>query len=291
MERDQAAKLRTQLESNRTMQPARTIAIASGKGGVGKSNVALNFSLELLNHGQKVLLFDLDIGMGNLDILLGAAPEATIVDMLSDHLRIHDIMETGPRGLAYVAAGSTLNDFFRLEQDQKEYFFQQYEELTHLYNYIIFDMGAGASEDMLAFVMAADECLVVTTPEPTSITDAYGLIKHIVHSRPKMPVSVMMNRSASMKSGQKALIRFHRVIMQFLGREIRMLGILPEDKAVMSAVIRQTPYVLLNDKAAVSKAMKKIARHYLADRSKLTNDKMSESFVQKLKKMMVGDFL
>src|SRR5699024_10894807 len=211
MSHDQARNLRREMGSTRNFREAKTIAFASGKGGAGKSNIALNFSLALLNHDKKVLLFDLDFGMGNLDILLGMETEATIVDMFKGHLPIHDIIQTGPGGLEYVAAGSGLNDIFTLEQDEKNHFFRQYEALIHLYDYIIFDMGAGATHDLLSFIMASDECIVVTTPEPTSITDAYGMIKHIVNNNPDLPISVIMNRAKSDKYGQQALERFRRI--------------------------------------------------------------------------------
>lgn len=281
---DQAASLRRKLDISNNPRQAKTLAVVSGKGGVGKSNIALNFSLELLNQGKKVLLFDLDVGMGNIDILLGLHAEKTIVDMFADHLSVHDIIETGPRGLAYVAAGSALTDFFEMDQEKKEYFFQEYEELLKIYDYVIFDMGAGATNDSLSFVVASDECIVVTTPEPTSITDAYGMIKHITNNKQDMPISVIMNRSSSTKNGNQALERFHRVIVQFLNIEIQKLGIIPNDKTVSTAVIRQIPYVLLNEKAAVSKATKDIATDYVLNRSEVNRYK-STSFVQKLKQL------
>ncbi|GAB4072542.1 flagellum location/number ATPase FlhG [Barrientosiimonas marina] len=284
---DQASKLRQKLADNQSERTARTIAIASGKGGAGKSNVALNFSLDLLHHDKKVLLFDLDIGMGNLDILLGLDPKATIIDMFANRSAIQDIIETGPLGLAYVAGGSALNDFFRLGTEEQDYFFQAFDDVTYLYDYIIFDMGAGASEETMTFVMASDECMVVANPEPTSITDAYGLIKHIVHSRWNMPISLIMNRSPSVKNGRKALVRFQRVVQQFLNHHIRLLGTLPDDRTVSDAVLQQVPYILLNDKAAVSRAMRKLTSDYLRDDT--TNEQLSRSFVQKLKMFMSGD--
>ncbi|MFB4167478.1 MinD/ParA family protein [Virgibacillus sp. JSM 102003] len=283
---DQAASLRRQLEISKDPRQTRTIAVVSGKGGVGKSNVALNFSLELLSQDKKVLLMDLDVGMGNIDILLGLHSEKTIVDMFTDRLSVHDIIETGPRGLAYIAAGSGLTDLFLMDEEKRDYFYQQYDELVKLYDYIIFDMGAGATNDSLSMILASDECIVVTTPEPTSITDAYGMIKHILNRQGNMPISVIMNRSASAKSGNQALDRFQRVVAQFLNVEIKKLGILPDDKIVPTAVIRQIPYVLLNNKAAVSKAINVIVRNYTLYGTESQQQK-STSFVKKLKQFMM----
>ncbi|TRM12417.1 MinD/ParA family protein [Lentibacillus cibarius] len=286
MIRDQAERLRRKLAAANQPKTARTIAVASGKGGVGKSNLALNMSLELIKHGKRVLLFDLDVGMGNIDILLGMDVDQTIVDMFAERLPIDEMIQIGPRGLAYVAAGSGLNDLFTMESDNREYFFQQYEALVDLYDYIIFDMGAGVTADSLSFILASDECIIVTTPEPTSITDAYGMIKHIVNNHPGLPISVVMNRTPSAIKGERALERFRRVIMQFLKIDVRKLGIIPDDQVVSDAVIRQTPYILLNEKTAVSIATKQIAANILSEAS-IPRKQPSVSFVQKLKKLML----
>lgn len=283
---DQAMNLRRKLQQSRDPKQAKTISIVSGKGGVGKSNFALNYSLELLKSGKKVLLFDLDVGMGNIDILLGLTATKTIVDMFDKQLKIHDIIEKGPNNLAYIAAGNGLSGFFTLDDDKKEYFLGQYNELVLAYDYIIFDMGAGATKESLFFVLASDECIVITTPEPTSITDAYGMIKHIVNNMGEMPIYVVMNRSLSYKTGKKALDRFQRVISHFLHVEIQQMGVLPDDRTVSAAVIRQIPYSILNENAAISKAIKQIAANYL-QKSLTTNKKMTISFVQRLKRLLV----
>ena len=254
---DQADRLRQHV--NPDYHKARTIAVISGKGGVGKSNTALNFSIELQKRGKKVLLFDLDVGMGNIDILLGKDSSHTIVDLFNDFMPIHDMIESGPKGLSFIAGGSSLNDLVQFDENRINFFFEQYELLARDYDYIIFDMGAGATESSLAFVLASDECIVVTTPEPTAITDAYSMIKQVLARRDDMPLSVVMNRCDSIKEGNKSLLRFQKVVKQFLHKEIGSLGVLPNDKIVHTAVIRQTPYTLLNKHAAISKAIQAMA--------------------------------
>src|SRR5699024_492063 len=178
MMNDQAEQLRHHVKGHTNV--AKTISIVSGKGGVGKSNTALNFCIELQKRGKKVLLFDLDIGMGNIDILLGKTPKYTIVDLFTDFMPIHDMIEIGPKGLSYIAGGCSLNDLVQMDPYKLDYFFQQYDLLVMEFDYIFFDMGAGATESSLAFILSSDECIVVTTPEPTAITDAYSMIKQIV---------------------------------------------------------------------------------------------------------------
>ncbi|WP_319418054.1 MinD/ParA family protein [Virgibacillus necropolis] len=283
---DQAMNLRRKLQQSKDSRQAKTISIVSGKGGVGKSNFAINFSLELIKTGKKVLLVDLDIGMGNIDILLGLHATKTIVDMFDQQLKIHDIIENGPNNLAFIAAGNGLSNFFTLSDDKKDYFLNQYNELVKLYDYIIFDMGAGASKESLFFIVASDECITITTPEPTSITDAYGMIKHIVSNQGQMPIYLVMNRSLTYKTGKKALDRFQRVISQFLTIETQQMGILPDDRTVSASVIRQIPYSILNENAAISKAIKQIVGNYLQN-SYTTDKKVATSFVQRLKRLLV----
>ena len=258
---DQAERLRKQISKHG--KRAKTIAVVSGKGGVGKSNTALNFSIELSSLGKQVLLFDLDVGMGNINILLGKDSTYSIVDLFKEYRPIHDMIELGPKGLSYIAGGSSLDELLNLDHDRLDFFFEQYDRLTEKYDYILFDLGAGASSSTLSFTLAADECFVITTPEPTAITDAYSMIKHIVLQKGAMPVSVLINRCNRTKEGHKTLERFTEVIDRFLKKEVYQLGILPNDQTVLQAVMRQTPYVLLDEKAPVSKAMKQIVRNYL----------------------------
>lgn len=285
---DQAEQLRNRLaKDNRNGREGRTISVVSGKGGVGKSNTALNFAIALQEKGKKVLLFDLDVGMGNIDILLGIQTKYTIVDMFTNYMDIHDIIEIGPKGLSYIAGGTGLNDFFTLNQEKVNYFYEQYNKLVKDFDYILFDLGAGATSDSMVFVLASDECIVVTTPEPTSITDAYSMIKFIVKERRNMPISVIMNRSIKQKEGIQALNRFEKVINQFLERDIKKIGILPDDKIVSTAVIRQTPYLLLNEQAAVSRAIRLVVNNYLTDSEELNSKARSPfSFVRKLKQLI-----
>ena len=282
---DQAKRLRQQFIEVNKEKKGKTVAIVSGKGGVGKSNFAVNFSLELLQKQKRVLLFDLDVGMGNIDILLGLHAEHTVIDMIENKLPVLDIIEEGPRGLAYVSGGTALTDFFTMDQQKRKYFYDQYQQLLNQYDYIIFDMGAGVTSDSMFFVLASDECIVITTPEPTSITDAYGMIKHIVNKRQNMPIYLVMNRCSSKKIGEHSLQKFQHVITSFLQVEPKSLGILPEDKMVSTAVTRQTPYIILNEKASISRALKEVVRHYI-DGMIDQQDSRSASFLQRLTNLL-----
>jgi flagellar biosynthesis protein FlhG len=284
MMNDQAENLRRRLHMKYKPKQAKTLSVVSGKGGVGKSNVALNFCLQLNNHHKKVLLFDLDFGMGNVDILLGVHPNKTIIDMFQEQLPIWDIIEEVSGELDCIAGGSGLNSLFKADSTMMDYFFDQYDQLITMYDYIVFDMGAGAAQESIRFVLASDECIVVTTPEPTSITDAYGMIKYILSYHPSMPIHVVMNRSQTEKSGYEALLRLKKVVAQFLGEDIQSMGVLPEDKIVSRSVMSQTPFMLYNDRSPIAKAMKKLTKEYISGSPGVMQEK--STFIQKLKQLL-----
>ncbi|MFD1018201.1 MinD/ParA family protein [Thalassobacillus hwangdonensis] len=282
---DQAQRLREILEQRKQTGRARTIAITSGKGGVGKSNFALNFSMELINLGKRVLLFDLDIGMGNIDILIGKSPTYTILNLFDEKLSIHDIIESGPNSLSYIAGGSGFTDFFKLTDEKFRYFTQEFDKLQQTYDYIIFDMGAGATQDSLHFILAADEVIVVTTPEPTSLTDAYAMIKHVHRSRSDQSIRILINRAANKSEGHETIDRLTSVVRKFLDREIEALGILPDDKTVSKAVIQQVPYTQFDKRSSISKALVEVAGDFVSGTN--TEEKRQESsFLFKLKELL-----
>src|SRR5699024_5063596 len=214
---DQAEKLRDRL--SKQQKQGKTIAVVSGKGGVGKSNTALNFSLELQRAGKRVLLFDLDVGMGNIDILIGNDAKYTIANLFNEFIPLHDIIELGPLDLSYVAGGTSLNEFICLDEQKLNYFYEQYNKIVKKYDYILFDLGAGVSQGSMSFILASDECFVVTTPEPTALTDAYSMIKHIFLKQSKMPISIIMNRCSNSREGNQLLDKFNQLINKFLQQD------------------------------------------------------------------------
>lgn len=284
---DQAINLRRKVNHHKqSKSKAKTISIISGKGGVGKSNFAVNFALELIHANKRVILFDLDVGMGNVDILLGLQAKKTIIDMLNDKLSIYEILENGPKGLSYIAGGSNLTEFFTLNTEKMDYFLKQYEEISYLYDYVLFDLGAGINKDSLFFTLSSDEIFVVTTPEPTAITDAYSMIKHILSKEQRIPFFVVMNQATSQKDGLRILNSFSNVIHKFLHINVNKLGILPTDPSVREAVMKQTPYTLLKRNSPISKAIKLLVQTYI-DEKPVNKNIIQTSFVQRLKQLFL----
>lgn len=284
--RDQAESLRRMVDG--VMEQGRgqgkVIAVVSGKGGVGKSNVSLNFALTLSRQNQKVALIDLDLGMGNLDILMGLSPSYHIIDMIKRELTIWDIAEQGPEGITYIAGGSGLSELVELNERQMERFFQQFESLGAIYDYIILDMGAGATAESLRFILSAHEIFVVTTPEPTSITDAYAMVKYICKEPIENPeILLIVNRAESKREGEQTAANFKRVVSHFLKKDIHSLGYLPQDSHVVKAVKAQAPFVLHAPQAKASMAMGKLVHTYLGHRVD-RGAPSYQSFMKKIRK-------
>lgn len=275
-----ARKSRSVIERDET----KVIGVVSGKGGVGKSNFVVNFSLELQNQGQNVLIFDLDIGMANIDILLGQTSRLSIVDLLEGELPIWDIVEKTPDGISYIAGGSGLRDVFEMNDHRKEHFMSQLQVMNEHYDYIIFDMGAGASKSSFQFLLAAHEIILLTTPEPTSVTDAYAMIKHIHVEDGEVPLSIVVNRTLNKNEGNTTAQNILNVSTRFLQKEVHYLGAIPDDNSVRKAVRSQRPFILDAPNSKPAAAIKKIAKNYTASKYEEEIDRY-QYFLSKVKRL------
>jgi len=283
---DQAESLRLKLTKMAAGSRTKAIAVVSGKGGVGKSNFSLNFSLSLVKSGSSVLLLDMDIGMGNIDILMGRSSGKTIVDFLQGSSSLKEVVLNGFGGIDYIAGGSGLSQLVKMEEDQVSFLIQELEALLGKYEYVIFDMGAGINEESLRFLLSADEIFVVTTPEPTSIMDAYATMKFLHLANPELPFFLIANKSPSPKEGEETLKRLSNVLKKFLSFEPIKLGIIPEDRSIQQAVSRQIPFLELNPKSSASKALTDLAERYKQNKLQDTQQVTSLPFVSKLKKFL-----
>ncbi|MFB1049555.1 MinD/ParA family protein [Paraliobacillus sp. JSM ZJ581] len=282
---DQATNLRKRINQMNRSKEAKTIAVVSGKGGVGKSNFSLNFAITLSKMNKKVLLFDLDIGMGNIDILMGVQAKQTIVDLYEKELSVYDIMESGPYSLSYIAGGSGLRELFHMGEKKQNFFLNQLDELILKYDYIILDMGAGASLDTMRYVLASDEIIILSTPEPTSMMDAYAMMKHIHYYDHGILMYLLVNQAQSNKEGEQTTKRLQQVMKRFLQKDIIPLGILPKDKVVSKAVLTQTPFSIFDPKAKITRALDELVAQYETGGIKNQNNGPS-AFINKLIKFV-----
>ena len=258
---DQAEALR-KLINNEEQQHKKTstkiITVTSGKGGVGKSNFVVNLAIVLQNKGKKVLIFDADLGMGNDDVLMGIYPKYNIFDIIYNDLEIKDIIIEGTNGVSLIPAGSALSKAQDLEENDKKKFLEKLDTLDE-YDYILMDTGAGVNKDVLSFIAASEELILITTPEPTSLTDGYSLIKAIDHYQLKTNAKIIVNKAFTKEEGDETYSRFDRAVSKFLKINIEYLGCILDDKKLVQSVRQQKPFVVLYPNCDASKDIENIA--------------------------------
>ncbi|WP_138751571.1 MinD/ParA family protein [Paenibacillus sinopodophylli] len=263
---DQAEALRNLVKRQEDQTDAlttRVVTVTSGKGGVGKSNFSLNFALSLQRLGKKVLVFDADIGMANIDVLMGVTSTYNLYHLLKQEKTIWEIVQEGPEGLHFIAGGSGFRDLMDLSTEQLDRFADEISKLHGRYDVILFDTGAGLSKETVKFITAAQETIVVTTPEPTSITDAYALIKMVKGMEVDVHFKLIVNRASDAKEGKQTADKISMVSQRFLQSELPHLGILPDDPNVSKAVKRQVPFTVAYPGTEASIAIERIAKRFL----------------------------
>ncbi|WP_315068432.1 MinD/ParA family protein [uncultured Clostridium sp.] len=258
---DQAESLRklinNEQEENKQAS-TKIITVTSGKGGVGKSNFVVNLAILLQNKGKKVLIFDADLGMGNDDVLMGLYPRHNIFDILFTGLEIKDIIIEGTNGVHLIPAGSALTKAQDLEENQRKIFLEKLEALDE-YDYILMDTGAGVNRDVLSFIAASEELIIVTTPEPTSLTDGYSLIKATDHYKLKDKAKIVVNKAFTKEEGEETFKKFDRAVSRFLEINIEYLGSILEDKKLVQSVRQQKPFVVLYPNCEAARDIENIA--------------------------------
>lgn len=285
--RDQAESLREKLLANESSLSVKTLAVISGKGGVGKSNFALNFAIELQNKGNSVLIFDMDIGMGNIDILTGLSPKYSIADFFAeDPVPLRSMITELPGGIQLIAGGTGLSRLPKINKESFHSFTIEFTKLLREYQYIIFDMSAGLNETSLQFILSVDEVVVLTTPEPTSITDAYSVIKYITAENKEVPFYLVVNRARNEWEGMETYKRISSVLGQFLQKEVALLGIIPDDENIVNAVKRQIPFIQFNAKAPSSRALVELTERFCHREFLQPYDKVKMNFLARLKSFL-----
>ena len=233
----------------------RIIAITSGKGGVGKTNISVNMAIAYAQIGKNVLLIDGDLGMANVNVLLNVVPQYNLLHVVNQQKRMEEIITDTEFGIKFIAGANGFSRIANLSDEELEYFISEFNTLNS-FDIIIIDTAAGIANNVLQFVAAADEVFVVTTPEPTAITDAYGIIKIITTElslNREMKLQLLVNRAHSGDEGKRIADRIINIAGQFLNYKIEYLGFIYDDPAVTTAVIRQKPfmYVMPSSKPAV----------------------------------------
>ena len=249
---DQAQQLRNIIKAKeqRQIKAARVITITSGKGGVGKSNLAVNLAIQLRKQGKKVIILDADFGLANIEVMFGVIPKHNLSSMIYDGKSIREVISPGPMDIGFVSGGNGVLGLNNLNRDRIMMLVKSISELNELADVIIIDTGAGVSDQVLEFVLASPEVLLVTTPEPSSLTDSYSLLKALYRNpnfiESGTTIHVVANRVHSIEDGQMVYDKLKSVVEQFLNGNINYLGMIPQDAALERAV-RQQKIVSLNE--------------------------------------------
>ena len=262
---DQAENLRRLANKDNSKKKAKIITITSGKGGVGKSNFVVNMGITLHKKGKKVLIFDADIGMGNDDVLMGVLPRYNVFDLLEGK-DINEVVVEGPYGMNLLPGGSGINYIENLEEKERLAFIEKLTSLDE-YDYIFIDTGAGINKNVLAFIACSEETIVITTPEPTSLTDAYSLIKATDHFKLTDTANVIVNRAFSIKDGEETYNKLKRAVDKFLTIKINYLGSISEDRKLVEGVRAQVPFTILYPKCDASRSIERISNKLIGDAS------------------------
>lgn len=283
---DQAEALRHLVHSRELggARSTRIVTVTSGKGGVGKSNFSLNFALALQNRGYRVLLFDADIGMANIDVLLGTPANYNLFHLLKREKSIWEIIQTGPGGLQFIAGGSGFRDLIRLSEEELDYFAGEIAKLHGHVDFLLFDTGAGLSKETLRFIGAADETIVVTTPEPTSITDAYALMKMVRQMGQDAAFRLVVNRIEGEREGRQTADNIRQVARTYLQLELPLLGFVPDDGHVSRAVKRQTALSIAYPDCPAARGIDGIAAAYVRAEPRAPERNL-KGFLQRMRKL------
>lgn len=257
---DQAQRLRQLvLQNEKPSDAPRIITVTSGKGGVGKSNFVVNLGITLQKLGKKVMIFDADVGMGNDDVLMGFLPKYNVFDVIFNNKEIHEVIINGPYGIKLLPGGSGISKVEELTNDQRENFINKLNDLRGL-DYILMDTGAGINRSVLGFVACCEELILLTTPEPTSLTDAYSLIKAVDHFKIKTHSKVVINRAMDEEEANVTFNKFNNAVSNFLKIKVEYLGSVAEDRKLVQAVRQQQPLVIGYPNSEAAQDINKIAR-------------------------------
>jgi flagellar biosynthesis protein FlhG len=260
---DQAEKLR-EIMRNKKSSPhkaSRIISVSSGKGGVGKTNIAINLALAYAALGKKVIVLDADLGLANVNVVLGVIPRYNLYHLIRQQKKMRDIILDTAYGIQIVAGASGFSKIANLSEEERKVFIEELHELSSA-DIIIIDTSAGVSNNVLTFVAASDDVIIVTTPEPTAITDAYGIVKIIATEvdNLELGLKLVVNRVKSVTEGRKVAERVINIAGQFLNIKLDYLGFVYEDVVVQNAVIKQRPFMALDPKGKASICIDHIVR-------------------------------
>ena len=261
---------------------ARVIAITSGKGGVGKTNLAVNLAIALQIAGKKVLLIDADIGMANVNVLMGRVTNRSLIDLLEDEVELEDVVEEGLQGVKYISGVAGIEAALNVNRSEQRKIHRKLNRCGELADMIIIDTGAGLSRYVIEFILAAQEVLLITTPEPTSLADAYAVVKAYGKYTDKRSMKLIVNRIRDESECYEVTERLNQTTQKFLKLSVECLGYVYEDRSVRDAVKNQEPFILRKPNSPASKCISELAKSLLTGEEMNSVSKGWRAFLDKI---------
>ena len=284
---DQAQNLRNIIKAGSTREVlSRVITITSGKGGVGKSNLAINLAISLSRLGKKVIVLDADFGLANIEVMLGIRPQYNLSDLMFRGRSLSEIITKGPENVGFISGGSGIREMTSLTREQLINLSARLSELDRQADVVIIDTGAGISENVMEFVMSSAEVFLIATPEPTSITDAYALLKTLNHQpefiREHCHIKLIANKVNNEKNGKELFEKLSVVADKFLNISLEYMGAIPSDTNMSKAVMKQQPLTIAYPNSQAARAIDDMARSITAPQG--------ETLVKSKRKGLAGIF-
>ena len=298
---DQAEKLRKIVKSLReksgsimdravqkSNKSARLIAVTSGKGGVGKTSITVNLAIQLCRKGHRVVVIDGDLGLANVEVIMGIVPKYSMYDLLNSKLELSDVLMEGPAGIKFISGGTGIVELANIEKQEFDRILCSMSALDNYADFILVDTGAGISSGVISFILAAREVILVTTPEPTSITDAYAVLKVISQNNGNCSVRLVANMVEGPREAEDVAGRLNTAAEKFLGTGIKSLGYLVKDPAVSRAIKMQTPFLVAFPKCAAARGIERIAGRILDNTEYQTESEGVKDFLTRIYRSLIA---
>jgi len=286
---DQAQKLRELMSAKpqavAPVKKTRVITVASGKGGVGKTNLSVNLAIAYARMGKRVMVMDADLGLANVNIMLNMIPKYNLYHVIRKQKTMKEIILDTEYGIQILAGASGFSKIANLNEEERQNFISELYALSNV-DIIIIDTSAGVSSNVLSFVAAADDAIIVTTPEPTAITDAYGIIKIIATEVENLNIGLklVVNRVKNVTEGRKVAERIVNISGQFLNLKVEYLGCIYDDPIVSASVLKQRPFIVQDPKSKAA-----ISVQHLVSRIEKTDFVDDKGIARLIKKLFAKD--